>query len=341
MSFDGPIRIPDGVGVVMIGRNEGDRLRRSLERLVDKTPAVYVDSGSTDGSPQLARELGFAVVDLDDSVPHTAARGRNAGYAYLQAHWPGLDHVFFHDSDCLIDTEWFARAKAELDGDDRVAVVSGIQSEQHPDETVFNRLMDLEWQQPFGDVTTVVGNAMIRREAFEAAGGFRTDLVAGEEADLHIRLRQAGWIVRRIDAPMTQHDAEMTRFAQWWKRHVRSGHAVAEGARLHGDTPERHQVKEQRSNFFWGLAVPAAGILGLPVTLGLSSVVPMAGLTALYAKILRSELERGRPFEEAELSARFTVLSKFPQALGQLKYHYNRSRGRKTDTIDYRNAGEG
>lgn len=341
MSFDGTIRIPEGVGVVMIGRNEGDRLRRSLERLADKAPAVYVDSGSSDGSADLARSLGFAAVDLDDSVPHTAARGRNAGFAYVQAHWPGLDYIFFHDSDCLIDSDFFARAKAELDGDERVAVVAGIQSEQHPEDTVFNRLMDMEWEQPFGDVTTVVGNAMIRRTAFEAADGFRTDLVAGEEADLHIRLRSEGWVVRRIDAPMTQHDAEMTRLAQWWKRHVRSGHAVAEGARLHGALPERHQVKQQRSNFFWGLAVPAAGVLGAPLTLGLSTMVPVAGLSALYAKILKAELAAGRSLEDAELNARFTVLSKFPQALGQLKYHYNRTRGRKTDTIDYRDAGEG
>lgn len=336
MSFEDPVRIPEGVALVMIGRNEGERLERSLRRLDNPVCAVYVDSGSTDGSADRSRGLGIHTLVLDDSVPHTAARGRNAGFAYALEKWPETRYVFFHDSDCLLDSEWMFRGQEALDQDSNVAVVSGIQRELHPDATIYNRLMELEWQQPFGDVPTVIGNAMIRVEAFQQAGGFRMDLVAGEEADLHRRIRATGQKVRRLEVPMTCHDAEMTRFQQWWKRHIRSGHAVSEGARLHG---EPHELKSERSNFFWGAVLPAVGVLGAPVTLGLSSAMMLAGYPVLYGRVLMNETKRGRSLSDAELYARYAVLSKFPQALGQCKYYYNRMRGEKTDTIDYRDAG--
>lgn len=70
-------------GVVVIGRNEGERLRQCLRSLLPTVVAVYVDSGSTDGSAKWARDNGAEVVDLDASVPFTAARVRNAGFQRL------------------------------------------------------------------------------------------------------------------------------------------------------------------------------------------------------------------------------------------------------------------
>src|SRR4029453_9713217 len=72
------------VGFVAIGRNEGERLRRCL-RAIPRSygRTVYVDSGSVDDSIALARGLGAEVVELDASVPFTAARARNAGIARL------------------------------------------------------------------------------------------------------------------------------------------------------------------------------------------------------------------------------------------------------------------
>ena len=63
------------LGVVAIGRNEGERLRRCLNSVVGRGhTVVYVDSGSTDGSTELARELGADVVELDLSLPFTMAQ---------------------------------------------------------------------------------------------------------------------------------------------------------------------------------------------------------------------------------------------------------------------------
>ncbi len=64
-------------GIVVIGRNEGERLVACLRSLVTgQYPIVYVDSGSSDGSPQQAASLGIEVTALDMSIPFTAARAQ-------------------------------------------------------------------------------------------------------------------------------------------------------------------------------------------------------------------------------------------------------------------------
>src|SRR5437764_8164238 len=81
-----------------------------------------------------------------------------------------------------------------------------------------------------------------------------------------VRLRQAGWEIWRIDADMTLHDAAMTKFSQWWKRTLRSGHAYAEGYALHGAAPEHHNARQVKSIGFWGLILPVACAIATIVT---------------------------------------------------------------------------
>ena len=88
---------------------------------------------------------------------------------------------------------------------------------------------------------------MVRVEAFRQVGGYNAELIAGEDPDLAVRIRQHGWIILRIDAEMTLHDMAMTRFGQWWKRCDRSGFAFAQGAAMHGKPPERHWVRHVHS----------------------------------------------------------------------------------------------
>ena len=97
-------------------------------------------------------------------------------------------------------------------------------------------------------------------DALQAAGGYRDDLIAGEEPELCVRLRAAGWKIWRLDHEMTLHDAAMLHFAQWWRRQMRSGYAFAQGAHLHGRPPERHWVWESRRALMWGIGFPLAVI---------------------------------------------------------------------------------
>ena len=131
---------------------------------------VYVDSGSTDGSVALARSMGAEVVELDLSIPFTAARARNAGFERLEQVAPGIDLVQFIDGDCDVAPGWLERAADAMAGRPKVAVVAGRRRERHPDRTLYNRLADLEWDSPIGEADGCGGDAMVRASAFSARG---------------------------------------------------------------------------------------------------------------------------------------------------------------------------
>jgi glycosyltransferase involved in cell wall biosynthesis len=328
----------DRIGVVAIGRNEGARLRRCLQSVVDRVAAVvYVDSGSTDGSVQAARELGVDVVALDLSIPFTAARARNAGFARLRSLVPDVEFVQFVDGDCEVDAEWLPTAAAALANDPQLAGVCGRRRERFPEQTVFNRLCDLEWDTPVGETKSCGGDALLRVAALVEVGGYDDTLIAGEEPELCVRLRERGWRIRRLPAEMTLHDAAMTEWRQWWKRSVRAGHAYAEGAARHGRPPERHWVREVRSNWFWGAAVPAVVLAFAWPTHG-ASMLLLGGYVVLAWRVWQHARRRRFSAVDAATYAWFTVLGKFPQTVGQLQFHWNRFVGRRSRLIEYKGA---
>ena len=240
-------------GIVVIGRNEGDRLKACFKSAPSATPLVYVDSGSTDGSTLLAREFRAEVIDLDLRFPFTAARARNAGFQKLQEAFPTLKYVQFVDGDCVICTDWLEQAVTFLETHHLICAVFGRRRERYPDRSVYNKLCDLEWDDvPLGEAGECGGDVMMRIDALAAVGGYRADLIAGEEPELCLRLQRAGWIIWRIDAEMTLHDAAITRLAQWWKRTVRNGYALAQGAALHGSGPERYRLRASRRTWLMG-----------------------------------------------------------------------------------------
>lgn len=322
------------IGLVAIGRNEGQRLRKCLLSVKGSVDLiVYVDSGSTDGSVELARSLEVEVVELDLSTSFTAARARNAGFTHLLKADTQIKFVQFVDSDCEVVSGWIEHAQRELDTQPNVAVVCGRRRELYPELSIYNWLCDMEWNTPIGETKACGGDAMMRVEAFQQVGGFNPTLIAGEEPELCLRLRQKGWKILRLDAEMTLHDAQMTRFGQWWKRAIRSGHAYAEGAWLHGRGPERHWVRESRSIWFWGLLpLPALGMAW--TTNGLSLLLLVCYPIMAY-RIYRYKQQSFRS-KDAILYAQFCILSKFPNLLGQLKFHLNNQLGRSNKLIEYK-----
>jgi GT2 family glycosyltransferase len=323
------------VGAVAIGRNEGERLRRCLLALGGwPGPVVYVDSGSTDGSPDLARSLGAEVVALDPSVPFTAARARNAGFRRLLELDPTIEFVQFLDGDCELDVGWLNTALRAFADSPGVVAVCGRRRERFPAASVYNRLCDLEWDTPVGPAEATGGDALFRADAVRAAGGYRDDLIAGEEPELCLRLRAAGGRVERLDAEMTRHDAALTRFGQWWRRSVRAGHAYAEVSWLHRTDPLTLWRRQTLSGWFWGLLLPLAAF-GLAVpTFGLSLLL-LTGYAVLAWRVYRSRRRRaGR--RDAALEAAFSIPGKFAQVVGQVRFHANRLLARRTRLIEYK-----
>ncbi len=320
-------------GVVVIGRNEGRRLRRCLESEVREAEfVVYVDSGSSDGSVELAKSLGARIVELDPRTPFTAARARNEGFKRLREISASLTYVQFVDGDCELRAGWLAKGAQFLSDHEEVAAVSGRLREKFPEYSIYNTLCDIEWDTPVGEAKSCGGIAMFRACAFERTQGFRVDLIAGEEPELCVRVRALGWRVWHVADEMALHDSAMSRFGQWWKRSLRAGHAFAQGAGLHGASPERHYVREARSALFWALAVPLFAFVSV------ASIGPVGWVTfAVYpVQVVRLALRGVRCTRENWLSAGFLMLGKFPETLGQLQYFASRTLGRQPRLIEHK-----
>lgn len=329
----------EGIGVVAIGRNEGERLKRCLRSAIKCTDrVVYVDSGSSDGSVEFAKSLGVAVVDLDTSIPFTAARARNEGIARLTQQWEGIRYVQVLDGDCELRDDWVSEAYSFLESNPGAAVVCGRRRERYPDQTVYNLLCDLEWDTPVGQARSCGGDALFRLDAFDEVGGYDPSVIAGEEPELCVRLRHAGHEVHRIGHEMTWHDAAMTRFSEYWKRAKRAGHAYAQGAHMHGAPPERHNVKQTCSALLFGLVMPILAVGFAYWTYGLSVILFLLLLLVQGIRIRRHELVRGRSKREASLLARFIIIAKFAHAQGVLLFHWRRLTGQQATLIEYKGS---
>lgn len=330
---------PSDVGCVVIGRNEGPRLDRCLRSVLGRVAlVVYVDSGSSDGSIERAKRLGAHVLELDSSRPFTAARARNGGFDALRRRRPDVRFVQFVDGDCEVVDGFLVAARTRLVARAELAIVCGRRRERHPEASIYNRLCDMEWDTPVGDALACGGDAMVRVEAFEQAGGFDPDLIAGEEPELCLRMRMLGWRIERIPHDMTLHDADMHRFEQWWRRAVRAGHSFAQGASMHGDTPERHWVRETQRIVFWAGVVPSVSLMFLVPSLG-ASLGLLLGYPLSAARVYEHHRARGRSRRDAAAGAVFTTIGKFPELWGVLRFHGNRLRGTRSRIIEYKNAG--
>lgn len=322
------------VDLVLIGRNEGARLVAALDSARGQARrVVYVDSGSTDGSVAAAHAAGARIVDLDLSVPFTAARARNAGFEALEASGTPPDFVQFVDGDCSLVPGYIARAAAHLHSNPQLAVVTGWRSEINPDASLYNQLCDFEWHRPAGPIAACGGDMMVRAEAFRAVGGFDPEVIAAEDDEFCTRLVKNGWQLERIPADMTRHDANMLRFGQWWQRAVRTGHGFAQVGYLHPD----YFVRERRRVLVFGLLLPSLFLmslaLGLPLVFSALIVLLYA---ASYGRTVQGLVQEGLALKDAARHAGLLTLSKFPNLIGMGIFHWRMLRNGPMRIIEYK-----
>lgn len=321
------------LGVVVIGRNEGERLVAALRSLAGQT-VVYVDSGSTDSSVQRARDHGAEVVSIDP--PYTAARARNVGMDRLLGRNPNLAYVQFVDGDCEVEPTWLSEASRHLERHPEVGAVCGRRREQYPRANVYHRLIEMEWDAPTGEVNAFGGDVLVRVAAFQKAGGYDGSLIAGEDPELALRMRRAGYRIVRLPRPMTVHDARVDRFGQWWRRQLRCGHAYAESASIHGRGPEHFRVRETCSSLFWGALLPFLALAGLGLG-GPPGALVLAAYPAQLLRIVLQERDRYPRRDDRILYAGACILAKFAEARGIAAFAWNRwIRARPSALIEYK-----
>jgi GT2 family glycosyltransferase len=305
---------------VVIGRNEADRLGGSLASVAQCAAVVYVDSASTDASVRIARASDSIVVELDSTVALSAARARNAGFEALRhVEVDASEFVLFVDGDCEVKPDFVAAAVAYFDQHPDVVGVTGWTREAFPDASIYNLLCDVEWRMGgVGEIGAFGGNVMLRRTAFDAVNGYASEVIAAEDDDLAIRLRQNGGRLWRLDTTCVLHDAAITDFGTYWRRALRCGHAYAQVSERWGATSEKKFVRETRSALIWGAAVPSVAVLAAVPTHGISLLsfgkYPVSGVRQFVVQRTRFGTKAAAAWAVS------CEVSKFAQAIGILKY---------------------
>ena len=326
------------VSVVVIGRNEGQRLEHCLTSVTQaawgntRYELIYVDSKSTDSSVALAQSLGATTHVLDDASP-CAAKARNLGWQAAKG-----EFVLFLDGDTQLHPDFVRQALATLQ-DAKLCAVWGHRRESRPEQSIYTKVLDLDWIYPTGRTLYFGGDVLVRRSALAQVNGFDASLKAGEEPELCARLRACGWEIEHLDAPMTQHDLAVNSMRAYWLRAYRSGIAYAEVAqrmRVQGDVLWQH---ESQRDFRHGLLFMAAPFL-LLASAWLAPVLAVTLVTFAVLFWLRTAYRCAwKAPGQWLLCAQYAVhahFQKIPALFGQLKWRKAARQQSEIGLVDYK-----
>ncbi len=197
------------VSVVIAGHNEARTIRRCVRSLREQThrrlQIIGVDDGSSDGMRnELHRLRREGLIDAALSTSRRCGKSAALNLGIDQARG---DLVVITDCDCTFDRDAIeqlvrpfadprvgatcANIGARNDGDSLAGALQGL--EYLLGMTLGRHLLDL-----FGQVSCASGAlCCIRRSVLVAIGGL--DVGPGEDLDLSLRLRSAGWTLRFAD----------------------------------------------------------------------------------------------------------------------------------------------
>jgi len=175
----------------------GTTLGRLKSELSIPHEIIVSDGGSSDATVGIAGKFADKVISFDGKTRQTISQGRNVGAKVARG-----EILFFTDADCAIpDSDaFFNKALSHFAGDKNLVGLTGQVRVLPKEETMADRAM---WT--FMNFVTRLQNnvrrhgdsaggefQMVRREAFDAIGGYREDLVTCEDRDLFRRLAQIG-----------------------------------------------------------------------------------------------------------------------------------------------------
>ena len=183
------------------------RLVRALEAqtLTDPFEVIFVDDGSTDGTPQVLEDLAsrsaIPITVLGDGRNRRQAAARNIGWRAARA-----PIVAFTDDDCVPTPQWLASGIAALGSHARAVVGRVIPDPQQEDlRGPFSRTISVLDESFFETC-----NTFYRRADLETAGGFDEAFTShgGEDTDLGWRIRKSG--IEAVFAPeaLVYHDVK-------------------------------------------------------------------------------------------------------------------------------------
>ncbi len=317
------------ISIVIIGRNEGERLGRCIKAVQDldyptqKKEIIYVDSRSSDGSVAYAKKLGVEKVFTLKQEKTCAAMGRNMGLSQAKG-----ELILFLDGDTQISRDFLTVAVPHFDKEE-IAIVYGRRNEIHP-ESLYIRLCGSDWSQRIpGFTETSAGDVLIRSSVIRDIGGYK-EIIAGEDPEMSNRVINSGFKILFINKDMVNHDLGIRSFHQYWKHSVRSGFAYAVVANMTKKREIPLWVDKNRKIMLQGSIYLLAPIITILVSLILKSILPAIFYLILgFLIVVRSYMKNRKKGMNGGFNLFYSMHSHFlkiPMLIGQLTYHTNKNK---------------
>jgi glycosyltransferase involved in cell wall biosynthesis len=282
------------VSLVIIGKNEAQFIQSAIASALEASAHVapsevlYVDSASTDHTIERAQAFPIRILQLRPEWTLTPSAGRYTGFRHAKG-----EYVFFIDGDTEIEGPWLASAIEFLEAHRDYGGVAGVLNEVWLDRDG-NRVggkanlygQDLNVQ--VCDMKSLGGIAIYRRSALERAGCFNPFIPAGEEYELGLRLRLAGFKVARLAGDMgatyTEHRESLREILRRLHTHFYDYGVAIRYSALYGAglTTVREEIPYAASFFAFLLCL----MIATPVAIALDLTYVLLGIVLLAFAVL-------------------------------------------------------
>jgi hypothetical protein len=116
---------------------------------------------------------------------------------------------------------------------------------------------------------------------------------------------------------MTEHDAAIFRFGQWWKRTTRTGYGYAQAWRATRHLPEPVNQKKLRSALFWVVVAP---LVVLVIAILTRRPAVLGAIPLIYAaQVRRIALRRSDRSPYGWRASAMVMLAKVPELIGAVR----------------------
>ncbi|WBM72237.1 glycosyltransferase [Buttiauxella sp. WJP83] len=214
--------------------NEAECIEKTIDSIQQQIAEyphkiIVADSLSTDSTQQLASNKGVTVVSLTQPADRCCGVGHQLGYLYSEG-----EYLLLMDGDMELEKGFIDSAIAFLESHPEYAGVAGtVEMDEATNYEFKSRKQRLHEIYPVGDCDHLGGGGLYRRSAIEKIGYLTNlNLHAYEEAELGMRLVDAGYKLHRLNVPYfshTSHDMPTLKLLMYrW----RSGYNQAPGELL-------------------------------------------------------------------------------------------------------------
>lgn len=226
------------LSIVIKTFNEEAKIARAIESALKveaeigkPVQIVVADSLSTDHTVEIAGRYPTTIVQFTDPSERGCGAGVELGFRHARGEW-----VYFLDGDMEIMTGFFTEALQALAADPQLAGVGGAVLDTQVSNAIDRVRINNKAVSRSGPCHWLEGGGLYRLSAIAAAGGYAADrnLKGYEEAELGMRLRAAGWTLRRLSRIAVTHTGHAVGTWALLARHWRSRRAMSGGVLLRG-----------------------------------------------------------------------------------------------------------